>query len=200
MPRLPLRSALLLILWALLAACGSQEQLLNSERIERKFGSYGLDVLKANAALRVSSLYSGSGDAKITRTFAVVRFTRRTVRAYEQEHAQIMAGGSIGAVFKAADWDIEKINVFIGEMEVPAKYPLLSELMQIELPKFLAAHVYVLVVRKQERSYEYATIVELHHPDYLTADDLQAIYGEIVFDDSPRFTLDDYIDPAIWEN
>jgi hypothetical protein len=57
-----------------------------------------------------------------------------------------------------------------------------------------------LVIRKEGRSYEYATIVELHHPDYLSADDLEAVYGQIIFDDSDRTTVDDYIDPEIWRN
>jgi hypothetical protein len=197
---LGLRPFLVVCLGLILAACGSQDSLLNSERIEKTFGSYGVDILQSDNEGRVSSLYSGSGDDKITRTFAVVRFSGRIRRAFAGEHAEVQSGRSIGAVFKAADWQIEKINIFVGEMEVPAKYGLLSELMQVDLPKFLAAHVYEFVIKKEGRSYEYATIVELHHPAYLSAEDLQAIYGEIVFDDSNRTSIDDYIDPNIWRN
>jgi hypothetical protein len=184
----------------ILLACGSQEQLLNSERIAEAFGSYGVDVIQSNSEGRVSSLYSVSGDDKITRTFAVVRFSGPVRRAFASEHAQVEAGQSLGSVFKTAGWEIEKINIFVGEMEIPAKYGLLSELMQIDLPKFLAAHVYQVAIRKDGRSYDYATIVELHHPDYLSAVDLGALYGEIIFDDSDRYTVDDYIDPDIWKN
>jgi hypothetical protein len=184
----------------IIVACGSQDSLLNSERIANTFGSYGVDVLQSDDEGRVSSLYSGAGEDKITRTFAVVRYSGRIRRAFANEHAEVQAGRSIGAVFKSAGWQIQKINIFVGEMEVPAKYELLSELMRIDLPKFLAAHAYEFVVKKEGRSYEYATIVELHHPDYLSAEDLQAIYGEIVFDDSNRTSIDDYIDPGIWRN
>ena len=183
-----------------LAACGSQGQPLNSERIQQTFGSYGVEVLQASSEGRVSSLYSGSGDDKVTRTFAVVRFSGRVRPAFANEHSRVKSGQSLGTVFKSAGWKIEKHNIFVGEMEVPAKYTLLSGLMQLSLPKYLAAHVYLFVIRKNNRSYNYATITELHHPDYLSAADLKAAYGEIIFDDSDRRNVDDYIDPEIWRN
>jgi hypothetical protein len=184
----------------IVVACTAQDSLLNSERIERTFGSYGVDVIRSSDRGRVSSLYSGTGDEKITRTFAVVTYSGRTRRAFADEHGRVLDGESIGAVFKSAGWEIDKLNIFLGEMEIPAEYDLLSDLMRIDLPKFLAMHVYEFVIRKEGRSFDYATIVELHHPDYLTAPDLQAIYGEIIFDDSQRSKIDDYVDPAIWEN
>ncbi len=183
-----------------LVACGSQEQRLNSERIAQTYGSYGVDVLQSNDNRRVSSLYSGSGDDKVTRTFAVVKFSGKVRPAFAREHSRVESGESLGAVFRSAGWEIEKINFFVGEMEIPAKYGLLAELMQIDLPRFVAAHVYEFVIRKDDRSYDYATIVELHHPDYLSAEDLESVYGEIIFDDSNRTTVDDYIDPGIWRN
>ena len=183
----------------ILVGCGSQGQPLNSERIEQTFGSYGVDVLQSSNEGRVSSLYSGSGDSKVTRTFAVVKFSGRVRTAFASEHAQVAAGQSLGAVFKAAGWEIEKHNIFVGELEIPAGYSLLSELMQIGLPQKLATHVYLLVIRKHKNSYSYATITELHHPDYLSAEDLKVFYGEIIFDDSNRTSIDDYIDPKIWK-
>ncbi len=183
-----------------LAACGSQGQPLNSERIAQSFGSYGVDVIQSGNEGRVSSLYSGSGADKVTRTFAVVKFSDRVRPALANEHARVVSGQSLGAVFKSAGWQIEKHNIFVGELEVPAKYSLLSELMQLSLPQNLATHVYLFVVRKDERSYNYATIAELHHPDYLSVEDLKASYGEIIFDDSNRTSIDDFIDPEIWKN
>lgn len=196
----PARRFLACCLWLFLAACGSQDSLLNSERIARTFGSVGIDVIQSDDQGRVSSLYSGAGDDKTTRTFAVVEYSGSVRRAFEDEHARIVSGEPIGAVFKSAGWQVEKYNIFVGEMEIPAKYALLSELMRIELPRYLATHVYEFVVRKDDRSYDYAMIVELHHPGYLTAADLKIIYGEIIFDDSARSTIDDYVDPSIWRN
>ncbi len=183
-----------------LAGCVSQGERLNSERIEQTFGSYAVDVIQASDDGRVSSLYSGSGADKVTRTFAVVKFSGRVRPALANEHARVISGQSLGAVFKSAGWRIEKHNIFVGELEVPAKYSLLSELMQLSLPQNLATHVYLFVVRKDERSYNYATITELHHPDYLSVEDLKDSYGEIIFDDSNRTSIDDFIDPEIWKN
>ncbi len=183
-----------------LAACGSQGQRLNSERIEQTFGSYGVDVLQSSDRRRVSSLYSGSGNNKVTRTFAVVKFSGNVRPAFAGEHSRVESGESLGAVFRSAGWEIEKVSFFVGEMEIPGKYDLLAELMQIDLPKFVAAHAYQFVIRKDGRSYNYAMIVELHHPDYLSAEDLEAVYGEVIFDDSRRTTVDDYVDPEIWGN
>lgn len=184
----------------LLVSCGAQEPILNSERIERTFGSYGVDVIRASDGQRVSSLYSGTGDAKVTRTIAVVEFSEPVRRAYAAEHWLVQSGRSLGEVFKSGGWDIEKLSVFIGDMEIPAEYGVLSDLMQIELPANLATHVYELLISKDGSAYDYAMIVELHHPDYLSSRDLESIYGEIIFDDSGRGAIDDYIDPAIWKN
>jgi hypothetical protein len=184
----------------MLAACGSQGQPLNSERIQQTFGSYGVEVLQSSSEGRVSSLYSGSGDDKITRTFAVVKFSGRVRPTFANEHARVESGQSLGAVFKAAGWEIEKYNIFVGELEIPAKYTLLSELMQLQLPEKLATHVYLFVIRKDNRSYNYATITEIHHPDFLSLADLKAAYGEIIFDDSDRSSIDDFIDSEIWRN
>jgi hypothetical protein len=41
----------------------------------------------------------------------------------------------------------------------------------------LATHIYALDVAKDGQVVEYATLVEIHHPDYLKKDDLPAIYG-----------------------
>jgi hypothetical protein len=43
----------------------------NSERIPQEFGSYGTDVVRHDAQLRVSNLYSLEAGRKITRTLAV---------------------------------------------------------------------------------------------------------------------------------
>ena len=178
-----------------LSACAGSDALLNSDRIEQAYGSYGVDVLRNEDLRRESSLYSGAGDTKTTRTYAVVEYPVQPQSAYAREHALIVAGGSIGATFRQAGWAIDKRHLFIGELEIPVTYTDLSELMRISLPDSLATHVYVLIVTKDERSFTYATISEIHHPDYLSAADLKTIYGEIIFDDSNRDSIHDFIGP-----
>lgn len=189
------RLLVVLIVLAGLNACAASDPWLNSERIERTFGSYDVDVLRSEPRRRESSLYSTAGTTRTTRTYALVKFQEEPRRAYAQEHALIEAGGSIGATFRRAGWVIEKRHLFIGELEMPDTYSDIGELMRIDLPETLATHVYLLIVNKDGRSYTYATITEIHHPDYLSASDLRTIYGEIIFDDSNRDSIHDFIGP-----
>lgn len=150
--------------------------LLNSERIEQTFGSYGIEVLSQTDAERVSDLYSGMGDDRTTRTFAVVAYPSTIDDAVAEEHATIVDGGSIGSTFRDAGWTIDKIDTYVGEVpagEIPARA---FELMQVE-PDDLAMHVYRFDVSRDGPPIEYATIVELHHPEYLTATQLVDIFG-----------------------
>ena len=180
-----------------LAACTNQETrpALNSERIQQTFGSYGVDVLSNDDKRRVSSLYSLDGSDKVTRTYAGVDFIDAPTSALEAEHALIKSGQSIGEVFRKAGWTIEKRHQFIGDFEVPAAYTQIGRLMRVDLPQRFAADVYFFVVSKNGRSYTYATIIEIHHPDYLSAADLKRIYGEILFDNSKRSGIEDFIGP-----
>jgi hypothetical protein len=147
---------------------------LNSERIEKRFGSYGIDVLENDERIRVSSLYSGAGADKTTRTFAIVSYPQRLAPALEAAHRSIVAGGSIGAVFKADGWQVTKTHDYFGQLAATDK---LASLMRISEGTRLAVDVYVLHVAKRGRTYDYATIVEIHHPNYLRLDDLVRIYN-----------------------
>lgn len=177
------------------AACSTGGALLNSERIERTFGSYGVEILSQDSSRRVTSLFSGTGDQRITRTYAVVEFLDPTRTNYRDEHQAIVAGASIGTTFRRSGWAIRKQNLFVGTLEVPEAYQNLGELMRIELPAELATHQYLFVVSRDERSFSYARITEVHHPDYLSLDDLRAAYGEIILDDSNRDSIHDFIGP-----
>lgn len=192
-----MRSRMMLAILVLvgLSGCAGSSTWLNSERIEQVFGSYGVDVVWSEPLRRESSLYSYAGSSKTTRTYAVVEFQGEPRPAYADEHAIIEAGGSIGATFKRAGWVIEKRHLFIGALEIPDTYADIGELMRIALPKTLATHVYLLIVSKDGRSFTYATITEIHHPDYLSATDLRMVYGEIIFDDSNRDSIHDFIGP-----
>lgn len=185
---------------ACIGACSVSGPILNSERIEDKFGSYGVDVIHSADDTRLSSLYSGSGSAKVTRTIAVVIFSEPIHAAIASEHAAVLSGQSLGAVFKAAAWSIKKHTLFVGELNLSSEQAIVGDLMQLSLPRELATHVYSFNVSKDGRTFEYATIVEIHHPDYLSVADLKSIYGEILFDDSQRTAIDDFVDPQLWKN
>jgi hypothetical protein len=151
-------------------------EVLNSERIAAAFGSYGVDVLEQDGAVRVSNLFSDGTDGRICRTFAIVRYAPQIDAAISAEHATIVAGGSIGAVFAANGWQVRKTHLGYGEIPASAK---LASLMRVALGAPLAEHVYVLDVVKDGRTIEYAALVEIHHPDYLDVADLARIYGPV---------------------
>jgi len=156
-----------------LASCLAPAPLLNSERIEQTFGSYGIEVLESDGTVRVSNLYSLEGDQRICRTFAAVRYPAEIDPRFATEHELILDGGSIGAVFKQRGWAVNKSHRHFGEVTAT---PRVAELMGgVEAPR-LAIHIYMLEVVKGDAAFEYATIAEIHHPDYLTLDDLRSIY------------------------
>ena len=192
---MPLRRALAvssIALAAVLTACGddgdqsgsvsvdvtaSTAPLLNSERIEQRFGSYGIEVIAQDEATRVSDLYSGEGAERVTRTFAVVSYPTSIDDAFADEHEAIVAGGSIGSTFRDAGWTIDKRDVYVGSVD-GADVPVLAfDSMGIE-QQDLALHLYRFDVVRDGETFEYATIAEFHHPDYLTVGEVTSIFGE----------------------
>jgi len=160
----------------LLAASGAAPitaQILNSERIEQTFGSYGIDVIASAGLLRVSNLYSLHDCGKITRTLAVVEYPEIVNPAFAAEHQAILDGGSIGSTFQAAGWAVVKRNLSIIEVAAADRF---AALMGVDHGTQLATHLYRLDVVRDERQLSYALIAETHHPEYLSKGDLTNIY------------------------
>ena len=176
-----------------LSGCAASGPPLNSDLIEQSFGSYGVEVRAADGERRVASLYSGPPGGAVTRTYAITEFLAPQRAAYRPEHEQVLAGASIGSTFRAAGWDIRKQSIYIGELEVPESYTTIARLMSIGLPETLAVHEYLFIVTKEERSFSYAKITELHHPAFLNAAELKNLYGEILFDDSNRDSIHEFL-------
>ena len=190
----PLRRLLISLASLALASCATSNG-LNTDRIARQFGNVGVEIIEQSAETRVTSLFSLAGEQKTMRTYAVVDYPGNPREAYRREHEEIVAGGSIGETFRRAGWSIRKQHLFIGELEVPEGYETLERGMRIALPASLAVHQYLFVITREERSWTYATITEVHHPQYLDADALREIYGEILFDDSNRDSIHDFLGP-----
>jgi hypothetical protein len=164
------------VIAAALSACATETVLLNSERIERQFGSYGIDVLASEAGLLRSSLYSLDNGEHICRTYAVVRFTEELDTSYGPLHAKVLAGNSLGEVFKENVWSIHKQTLHIGAFEIDQSASEIARLMRLAENRTLALHVYQLLLARDEQVFEYATIIEAHHPDYLSQESLLDIY------------------------
>jgi hypothetical protein len=150
---------------------------LNSERIEQEFGSFGIDVVECRAERRVASLYSLQSGARVCRTYADVAFNVSILPELAVEHALVLAGQSIGAVFKGYGWNITKHHTQVGSVTLTLGDAGILSLMRLEAPQQVALHSYIFEVRKNGAIFDYASITERHHPQYLTAADLQAIYG-----------------------
>jgi hypothetical protein len=188
-----IRTTITALLVTLLMACSSatsvpdiaspgvntetQRPLLNSERIRQQFGSYGIEVVQQDDRLRVSNLYSLEAGAWITRTLAVVFFPETIPAPLRAEHDAIRNGQSIGEEFKKSGWKVEKQNLYVGELAAASEfadvYAAMGEIAAVDL----AVHIYQLSVSRDGNRYPYATIAEIHHPDYLDLTELEAIYS-----------------------
>jgi hypothetical protein len=175
------------VLAAALSACATETLLLNSERIEQRFGSYGVDVLASEAGLRRSSLFSIEDQGRICRTYSIVRFTDHPDDSYGSEHTKVLAGNSLGQVFRSHGWSIHKQTLHIGCLEIDGSASEVGQLMNLGDTQTLALHVYQLLLVKKTRIFEYAIIIEAHHPDHLSQSDLLDIYH---YDDSETLSAD----------
>lgn len=164
------------VLAAVLSACATESVILNSERIEKRFGSYGIEVLASEAGLRRSSLFSYDGDTATCRTYAVVQFADQPDKRYDDAHSKVLAGNSIGATFKESGWGIEKNTMYIGHLRLPQTRTQIGELMRLTGAHDLALHVYRLVLARDGAALDYATILEAHHPEYLSEPDLRDLF------------------------
>ncbi len=164
------------ILDAALSASAVESEVLNSERIEARFGSYGIDVLSDNGGQRLASLYSGSGDNRVCRTFASVRRQARSGDPIDAEQADIAAGRSIGARFRESGWSVAKRTLYTGAIPVSRLIGEVGRRMRLAENASVAVHAYQLVLGREQQTIDYATIIEAHHPDYLTVDTLPGLY------------------------
>lgn len=123
---------------------------------------------------RISNLYSIQNTKKITRTLAIVAFQLPIPQDLEEVHAEIDLGGSIGTVLRKYDWSMEKKTEYLGNTALPH---LFRKWMHTE-HRFAAVHIYNLQVFSKNKpcKIHYCTILELHHPEYLTEEDLQTLY------------------------
>ena len=159
----------------LVGACAHEPELLNSERIEARFGSYGVEVLAQGPRLRHSSLYSLDSGARTCRTYAIVEFLNPEAEGIEVPHAAVRSGKSLGSTFREAGWRIRKQSLYTGPTVVGPENRI-AGLMRLTLEQPLALHVYRLHVERDSESVPYANVLEIHHPDYLSLEELDALY------------------------
>jgi len=160
-----------------LGACALETELLNSDRIAERFGSYGIELLEQDEKVRRSNLYSIENGERVCRTYAVVQFIEPRPAEVTDAHDRVLAGESLGATFRASGWTIAKETQHIGSLQLDDIGHPIAELMRLTGQATLGIHAYRLVLRKGPQFVPYATIIETHHPDYLDERDLHRLYG-----------------------
>jgi hypothetical protein len=168
-----------LLAFLAIAGCSTTEPMLNSERIEKQFGSFGIDVIASDGSKRIANLYSMEGGRPVCRTWATVQFPDAIDARAAYEHTLVLDGQPMGAVFKAHGWRISKRNLQIASRPLARSDDRMVRLMQIHQGATVAYHTYVFSVSKGGFALDYAVITEIHHPDYLSRSDLEEIYGEV---------------------
>jgi len=163
-------------LTAALRACAHQPELLNSERIEKQFGNYKLTVLAQGVGERRSSLNSAANGTQTCRTYAVAQFVDANITEIAAPHKDVLAGQSIGTTFRDSGWTIFKDTLHIGTLAIPEPQHPIGQLMRLTQSVDLAVHVYRMTLEKDGLSIQYATIIEAHHPDYMTEAVLLELY------------------------
>jgi hypothetical protein len=164
------------------AACPAYEQLrpmLNSERIESCFGSYGVDLLEQEGNLRISSLYSLDTDQHITRTLAISEFASDLPASLDSAYQAIRGGASMGATLQASGWRVDKRQRYLGEVPSSDVMNCMSGQAESSIGEMLAVQVYDLYVVNATQTVRFALLAELHDPRFLTLTDLQRIDGEL---------------------
>lgn len=163
---------------------------LNSERIERRYGSYGVQILEEGAAIRVSSLGTQSSTGTICRTLALVQYSDEPQPdSLQAAHREILGGASIGATLKTAGWQVTKSSRHVGEINATAADSRVLKLMHLDGPQTLALHIYDLEVRRGSDHFAYATLLEIHHPDYLPESELKRLYPDFTQQPLPKDDL-----------
>tara|TARA_B110000879_G_C11108569_1_gene486369 strand:- start:592 stop:1233 length:642 start_codon:yes stop_codon:yes gene_type:complete len=150
--------------------------MLNSQRILRLFGTYGIEVLYQNDKFRISNLYSSDEDKNTMRTCAFVNFCNPVAPSLLDTHRSIVAGSSMGATLAKNGFKIIKTPIFFGESNLPTE---IKTQMNVESAS-CAVHVYKMSVLNQNESVvnDYCIISEVHSPSYITCNTLARIYPE----------------------
>lgn len=178
------------------------QPMLNSERINHLFGSYGVDVLpfcdSMQSDTRLSNLYSQHDNKKVMRTLAFVKFNQQMPQSLLPAHQQIEAGASIGSTLKEHGWSIEKKPVYFGELELN---DAVLKMMHEKHAQKAAVFIYELNVQSKDTGQKltYCTIIEIYSPQYLTLAWLQKLYqtqydNHLVINESNQASLKHVMD------
>ena len=139
---------------------------MNSDKIRERFGHYGVELLEQDTRTRLASLYSLSGEQRITRTLALTRFELPTHPGVEAQDAQIRSGESIGATLRKAGWSIVKNETIDCQVTAGQRFALLGG-ATLSPEDNVLLRVYTLNITRQDLSIDYAIIAEAYHGEHI---------------------------------
>lgn len=150
--------------------------ILNSERIKRKFGSFGVSLLKQDedAGIRVSNLYSEHDGERFMRALAFVHFSSSMDERLKDAHQEILSGGSIGTTLVKHGLSMDKRITFKGLSRYMPNN--IIEAMKVYQREF-ATVTYELVAKDGDKNFSYCTITEIYSPTFLSLEDVEQIYA-----------------------
>lgn len=157
--------------------------LLTSERINAKFGSFGVQVLLQDelSNIRFSNLYSLENGEKITRTLALVNFVEKIDPRLKKTHQEILDGASLGATLTKHGFLLQKNIVFTGVFDgLP---PQLNAMMKVPNTEF-AATIYEVLVKINNDTVPYCTITEIFSPAFVSKTELTSLHQQ--FNSNPN--------------
>ena len=152
---------------------------MNSDKIRERFGHYGVELLEQDTRTRLASLYSLSGEQRITRTLALTRFELPTHQAVSEQDAQIRAGDSIGATLRHAGWNVVKNHTTDCQVAAGKRFAALGG-TTLNPEDQVLVRVYTLSVLKQELAIDYAIIAEAYHCEHIAPTNSQPTASAIL--------------------
>jgi len=155
----------------------NQPVFLNSQNIEARYGSYEIDLVEPGPLIRRAVMSSVDKGVRTCRTFALTEFIGRGEPEGSAARERILSGASIGATLLSEGWKLSKQTIHLGSVAVNEPTHRLLALMRLQAPQTLALHVYQMHIGRAHPDVEYATIGELHHPDYFTLDALRKTFS-----------------------
>ena len=181
-----------------LSACASGDeaanrQPLNSERIADTFGSYGVHIVAQSRAQRASCLFSGTGESRVCRTLALVRYSASPDPRVAPSLDRIRGGASLGATLQGDGWAVAKRHRLIDQIDAEDHaYDGLQRFFGVDDTPPFAFHLYSLDAERGDVTIPVAELLEVHHPAYLSAAELREIYG--VRRAAQPLRIDDWLD------
>ena len=149
-----------------LVAGAKESRSLNSDNIRERFGHYGVELLHQDATTRLASLFSLTGEQRITRTLALTRFELPTHGAVAGQDRKIRGGASIGATLLDAGWHVEKDGTVDCQTLAGDRFSRLGG-GAIDAASPVLVRVYTLKINSADLTLDYAVIAAAYHPEHI---------------------------------